>query len=209
MNINKLLKKQIEKYLDGDSLKLPQMQGFINAINNSYNSYEKDQALSTHAFKISEQDYAAINDQLKEEINIKRQGIKNLTEAINNIEDNTETNTSVDVNKDNMVGTFGYLNEQINKRKKVEQELKNSEYLLSATANRLSHLITNLNTGILLEDESRNIVLTNHLFCDIFCIPALPEEMKGMSCINSAEQSKHLFAAPDQLGASQIVAPIL
>ncbi len=198
MNMNKLLEKQIKKFLADESLHLPQMQGFINAINNSYNSYEKDQALSTHAFKISEQDYAEINDQLKQEISFKRQGIKNLKEAINNIEDSTATNRSINVNEDNLIDTFGYLNEQINKRKKVEQELKNSEYLLLAAANRLSQLITNLNIGILLEDENRNIVLTNQLFCDIFSIPLLPDEMKGVSCINSAEQSKYLFEAPEQ-----------
>ena len=198
MNMNKLLEKQIKKYLDDDSLNLPQMQAFINAINNSYNSYQRDQTLSTHAFKISEQDYAAINDQLKEEIIFKRQSTKNLKEAINNIGDNTKTNTSIDVNEDNLVGTFGYLNEQIKKRKKVKYELNNSEYLLSAAANRLSHLITNLNIGILLEDENRNIVLTNHLYCNIFSIPTLPEEMNGLSCINSAEQTKHLFVAPDK-----------
>ncbi len=196
--MNKLLEKQIKKYLVDESLQLPPMQGFINAINNSYNSYEKDQALSTHAFKISEQEYATINDQLKQEISFKRQGIKNLKEAINNIEDTTATDTSINVNEDNLIDTFRYLNEQISKRKKVEQELKNSEYLLSAAANRLSQLITNLNNGILLEDENRNIVLTNQLFCDIFSIPLLPEEMKGVSCINSAEQSMHLFEAPEQ-----------
>ena len=198
MNMNKLLEKQIKKYLVDESLQLPPMQGFINAINNSYNSYEKDQALSTHAFKISEQEYATINDQLKQEISFKRQGIKNLKEAINNIEDTTAKDTSINVNEDNLIDTFRYLNEQISKRKKVEQELKNSEYLLSAAANRLSQLITNLNNGILLEDENRNIVLTNQLFCDIFSIPLLPEEMKGVSCINSAEQSMHLFEAPEQ-----------
>ena len=137
MNMNKLLEKQIKKYLVDESLQLPPMQGFINAINNSYNSYEKDQALSTHAFKISEQEYATINDQLKQEISFKRQGIKNLKEAINNIEDTTAKDTSINVNEDNLIDTFRYLNEQISKRKKVEQELKNSEYLLSAAANRL------------------------------------------------------------------------
>jgi PAS domain S-box-containing protein len=198
MNLNKLLEKQIKKYLDDDSLNLPQVQHFIKAINNSYISYEKDQALSTHAFKISEQEYAAINDQLKQEIEIKRQGIKNLKEAINNIEDNAEKATSIDVNEDNLLDTFAYLNEQINKRKKVEQELKNSEYHLSAAANRLSQLITNLHNGILLEDENRNIVLTNQLFCDIFEIPAVPEQMKGMNCENSAEQAKELFLNPEE-----------
>ena len=198
MIFNKLLEKQIKKYLDDDCLKQEQVKRFINAVSNSYDSYEKDHALSSHAFKINEQEYAAINDQLKEEIEIKRQGIKNLKEAINNIEDTTENAISTDNDEDNLLDTFTYLNEQINKRKKVERDLKKSEYHLSAAGNRLSQLITNLNNGILLEDENRNIVLTNQLFCDMFSIPELPEAMSGKNYVYSAEQYKHLFKHPEK-----------
>ena len=68
MTYNKLLEKQIKKYLDSDCLKQEQVRRFINAVSNSYNAYEKDHALSSHAFRISEQEYAAINEQLKEHI---------------------------------------------------------------------------------------------------------------------------------------------
>lgn len=197
MNINKLLDKQINKYLDAEFLQQPAVQQFINAINNSYNSYEKDISLSSHAFKISEQEYAEINEQLKEEIEFKKQGIKNLKEAIKNIEDSIDNTTAIDVNEDNLLDTFAYLNAQISKRKAAERKLKNSENHLSVAANRLSHLIANLQNGILLEDENRDIILTNQLFCDIFGIPVVPEQMKGMSCINSAEESKHLFKNPE------------
>ncbi|MEJ7587231.1 MAG: PAS domain S-box protein [Ferruginibacter sp.] len=197
MNFNKLLEKQIKKYLDNDCLQQEQVKRFINAVSNSYNSYEKDHALSSHAFKISEQDYAAINEQLKEQVEIKRQGIKNLKEAISNIKDLTENTVPIDINEDNLVDTFAYLNEQIGKRKNVERELKNSETHLSAAAKRLSQLITNLNNGILLEDENRNIVLTNQLFCDMFAIESLPDTMRGLNWENSAQQSSTLFKNPE------------
>lgn len=80
--------------------------------------------------------------------------------------------------------------------KKVEQKLKDSQDHLSAAANRLSQLISNLHNGILLEDEERNVVLTNRLFCNMFHIPVLPGELKGSNCKNSAEQSKYLFKNP-------------
>jgi hypothetical protein len=47
------------------------------------------------------------------------------------------------------------------------------------------------------EDENRNIVLTNQLFCDMFGIPVHPDQLRGMDCSNSAEQSKSLFKDPD------------
>lgn len=58
---------------------------------------------------------------------------------------------------------------------------------------RLENLISNLQSGILLEDENRRIVLTNEEFCNRFGIPALPDQMIGADCSTSAEMSKVLF----------------
>jgi PAS domain S-box-containing protein len=78
-------------------------------------------------------------------------------------------------------------------------ELKISERTADLTAEqmRLRALITNLDSGILLEDERRHIVLVNQLFCDLFHIPAPPPFLIGADCTNSAEQSKSLFADPE------------
>jgi signal transduction histidine kinase/response regulator of citrate/malate metabolism/GAF domain-containing protein len=62
---------------------------------------------------------------------------------------------------------------------------------------RLSTLIQNLNSGILLEDQNRNILVTNKEFCEMFEIPAEPEQLVGKDCSDSAEQSKHLVEEPD------------
>ena len=76
-------------------------------------------------------------------------------------------------------------------------EEKEAESLLIDSQNRLATLIRNLDSGILLEDEFRNVVVANYRFCDFFNIPATPEEMIGVNCANAAEQSKHLFLDPD------------
>lgn len=80
-------------------------------------------------------------------------------------------------------------------------ELKTTEDALRTTQTRLTTLITNLQKGVLVEDEHRRIILVNQLFCDFFSIPAPPEMMIGLDCSQSAEQSKHLFKNPEQFVA--------
>ena len=78
----------------------------------------------------------------------------------------------------------------ITKEKAAEQKLIESQ-------NRLSTLILNLESGILLEDENRDIVITNKRFCDFFDIPVAPEQLVGQNCADAAEQSKKLFIDSD------------
>lgn len=71
------------------------------------------------------------------------------------------------------------------------------EYELTRSANRLYSLITNLQAGVLLENENRTIALVNQEFCNLFGIQASPEQLHGADCSDAAEQSKHLFKDPD------------
>lgn len=80
--------------------------------------------------------------------------------------------------------------EDISKEKDIIDQLKESE-------NRLASLIVNLQTGILLEDENRKILLVNKQFCKMFGIDLLPEMMIGWDCSNSAEDTKHYFKTAD------------
>lgn len=79
----------------------------------------------------------------------------------------------------------------ITKDKEAEEKLIESE-------KRLSSLILNLDSGILLEDENRCIALTNKKFCDLFHIPVAPDLLIGQDCSQAAEQSKGLFKNPDE-----------
>lgn len=76
--------------------------------------------------------------------------------------------------------------EDITKEKETSDRLRDSE-------NRLSSLIVNLQSGIILEDENRKILLVNKKFCRMFKIDSEPNDMVGFDCSNSAEYSKGLF----------------
>ncbi len=84
---------------------------------------------------------------------------------------------------------LGTYNEQ-------SKTLKQREAELLETSGRMNQMIANLQNGVLVEDENRNIVLTNETFCTLFAIPATPEQMVGANCANFAEQSKNLFKDP-------------
>ena len=76
--------------------------------------------------------------------------------------------------------------EDITREKEINDRLKESE-------SRLASLIVNLQTGILLEDENRKILLVNQKFCDMFSLDIEPKDMIGFDCSNSAEQTKAFF----------------
>ncbi len=80
--------------------------------------------------------------------------------------------------------------EDITKELEAEEQLKESE-------NRLATLISNLQTGVLLEDENRKISLTNKRFCSMFNISASPQQLNGVDCSDAAEQNKIFFKNPE------------
>lgn len=76
-------------------------------------------------------------------------------------------------------------------------DIKAAEQNLIDSENRLTTLIANLDSAVLLENEHRNIVITNHRFCEFFQIPLEPSDLIGQNCENAAEQSKGLFKDPE------------
>ncbi|WP_405327887.1 PAS domain S-box protein [Leeuwenhoekiella sp. LLG6367-2.1] len=79
----------------------------------------------------------------------------------------------------------------------VTKELLAQEKLIESE-NRLSALILRLQSGILLEDENRKVVLTNPMFCEMFGIDVNPEMLIGADCIKAADDAKTLFKDPDK-----------
>lgn len=79
---------------------------------------------------------------------------------------------------------------EISERKKAEVELQEA-------LRKLSTLIQNLQAGTLFENEHRRITLANQSFCNIFGIPATPEQLIGYDCEMASDQSKHMMKDPD------------
>jgi len=62
---------------------------------------------------------------------------------------------------------------------------------------RFRLLISSMQSGIMVEDDQRKVVLVNQRFCDLFSIPVHPGQMTGMDCEKAADATKALFAEPD------------
>ncbi|APY08080.1 PAS domain-containing sensor histidine kinase [Winogradskyella sp. J14-2] len=98
-----------------------------------------------------------------------------------------QINASIILGPDNKPIAAQGIVRDITKDKQAEEQLIESK-------NRLSTLIRNLDSGVLLEDENRKIILTNNKFCDLFNIPLKPSQLVGEDCTNSAQQSKDMFS---------------
>jgi PAS domain S-box-containing protein len=97
-----------------------------------------------------------------------------------------QINATIIYNKDNKAIAAQGIVRDITKEKEEEDLLIESE-------NRLSALVLNLNSGIILEDENRKIVLSNKKFCQLFKVDADPKDLIGMDCRMASEQNKVLF----------------
>lgn len=86
----------------------------------------------------------------------------------------------------------------MNDIKDLVTTLKIQKQDLNNANNRLSALIQNLQSAVLVENEERKIALVNKEFCLLFNIPVDPEFMIGVDCSQSAEQVKDLFKEPEE-----------
>lgn len=103
-----------------------------------------------------------------------------------NNENNHYENRIIAISDDEVISII----REISDRKKAEVELQEA-------LQKLSTLIQNLQAGTLFENEYRKITLVNQSFCNIFNIPATPEQMIGYDCATASEQSKTMMKDPD------------
>ena len=182
-----LLLRQIKKHLTDDLRNSPQVAALLAEINNSYDSFDRDRELMDHAFKISEQEFTEVNEALTDLATQRLEALNKLNEIISQFSGSTEENQQE--------GDIISLSEQIH------TQLKNSNSTaeeLSRNINLFKTLLANLQSGILVENEKRQILFTNDLFCNFFKIKARPDQLVGADCSESAEESKGLFKDPEQ-----------
>lgn len=95
------------------------------------------------------------------------------------------------LNKKGEVIKYFALEENITKEKEFNQKIIDSE-------NKLNSLIENLQSGVLLEDVNRKIVIVNKKFCTLFDLTVDPDEMKGVDCETATYENKHFFRNPEE-----------
>lgn len=113
-----LLKRQINKYLTEECRSHPQFKNFIHAVNQSYQSFERDKELMDHAFKQSEEEYREIYINLKNENILKQKSISNLYESIKILDPDIEY-----LDSDDLTELSAYVSEQLRKRFFLQEQL--------------------------------------------------------------------------------------
>jgi PAS domain S-box-containing protein len=78
----------------------------------------------------------------------------------------------------------------------ITKERTSNEKLIESE-NRLSTLVLNLNSGIILEDENRKIVLSNTKFCELIDKDTHPDDLLGLDITVLSEQNKNLVKNPE------------
>ena len=185
MSQHRLLQRQIQKHLPPELQQHPDLQAFLDAIDSSYKSYDKDIDLSGHAFNMSELEFRKVNEQLSKEVEQRKRSIQKLRDTIIALGD---AHLDHDEHNDDILNITEYLTEQLNKRKEAEDKSLKSVHLISS-------LLEHLQTGIMFENEYGNIVLTNQTFCKMMGIES-PSSIIGVHGAAFTEQVKHLFKDP-------------
>lgn len=157
MSYNKLLTRQINKFLPEHLQGLPEMEAFLKAIHDSYAAYEKDKALAERAFNISESEYIEINQRLKQELELKNRSVRKIKDAIGVLSDK-------DILPQDDIGL-------------LMDQLYNQVLMTSRNEEAVNSLFTSYQTGILFEDSQGSIQLVNQPFCEIFLKGMKPSEV--------------------------------
>ncbi len=89
-------------------------------------------------------------------------------------------------------------NSALTDAKKLTTRLTNQRSELRATASRLRTLIESLQSGVLLEDETRQVILANQEFCQQFSIGVTPEALQGTDCQALIIAAKDLLVEPEK-----------
>lgn len=184
---HKLLQKQIRKYLPDDLLSQENCKAFLESINNSYESFERDRELMEHAFTLSEKEFGEVHDELNTLADQRLLTLKQLNETVSSL-------LGSDQPVDEM-GNLVALSEKIKAQVKIN---KLTEEELSRNITIFKTLLVNLQSGILVENEDRKILFTNKLFCSIFNMGDNPDLLVGQDCSESANHCKDLFQAPEE-----------
>ncbi|HJR99490.1 MAG TPA: response regulator [Flavobacterium sp.] len=119
-NLNRNLKRQINKFLSDDIIKNnTQLKDFLNAVNQTYLNYEKDAELFELSARLNDKEFIEINNKIKKELVQKELYQKQIIDSIYSL-------SGVDiqlVNEKDISDLIDLLNHEINFKKTYQDQL--------------------------------------------------------------------------------------
>jgi signal transduction histidine kinase/CheY-like chemotaxis protein len=140
MDYHHLLNKQVKKLLPESYLEDETIVQFLNAINSSFNNFDKAKNLADHAFNISEQEYQQVTANLREQNEIKQRSISQIKEAIKSLDPTAELKD--DDSDDDLIHIISFLQQRIEQAKLLEQELINAKDIAEKAAMAKSQFLS-------------------------------------------------------------------
>ncbi len=101
----------------------------------------------------------------------------------------SRANEALTISQDSLKGYILQLEEH-------KRQLQTQEDTTQLDATRLEVLVSNLHTGVLLENEHREVQVVNALFCQMFNLEIEPDKMRGQNCSQAAEWVQNQFEEP-------------
>src|SRR5579872_5475546 len=148
MPFNKLLDRQMKKYLPPELLSDERLTRFLEAVRDSYRAFEKDKALADHAFNINEEEYVRINQKLKAEVVGRQQAIKVLREAIARLDDGNGKLMARGPDEESLNDTLAHLEDQLARKRKMEQDLIEARVQAEQFARSKDNFLANMSHEI-------------------------------------------------------------
>lgn len=145
-NINRLLNRQITKYLPKDFLdNNPIVLEFMDAINQSYTNYEKDAELNDKSVRLNDIEFNEINKRIVAELKEKESIQNRLIQSIKKL--NSKEEIRLDDDDDFMI-LFEILENQIEYRKKTEEVLFEAKLIAEAANDAKSDFLSTMSHEI-------------------------------------------------------------
>jgi len=207
MSYNKILKKQIARYLPKDYHDANDLTEFLESISDNYDSFDRDKKIIENAFVVSEKEFNDVVANLKNQNEIRLKSISELKNAISAIDAGLLNGTTD--SDDDILQIITLLKDQIRKTKELEKYLTEAKDIAEKTAraksdflSTMSHEIrTPLNAiiGYLHLLKQENPMPSQLEYLDILQISSknLLSLVNDILDFNKIEENKIIFASSD------------
>ncbi|SOE21729.1 Signal transduction histidine kinase [Spirosomataceae bacterium TFI 002] len=133
-----LLKRLIKKHLQ-ETKNTPEVDVFLEAVNRTFLSFERDKKITEHAFEVSEKEYQNVLTDLKAQYFLKEESISKIKDTLKQLD---SSNEKVLDQSDDLIQIIDLLQKQVRIQKDLEQTLIDSKNYAESAARAKSDFLS-------------------------------------------------------------------